>query len=272
MQYTKSLLHFRNPNDLFFDEVPNSGTYTKNYPNIGTVSQVTNGQKYGYGVQIANIPSYIYKQNVYRIYKTCSIGGEDFTAECWLKSGNTIVFADIYPQEASDDVKSNSYWSGIVNRNWLGIYNGYNHPFWWQGTFLSNENNDKHLAFVYDNTAKTITTYLNGVKKQTITNFGLNKNPNAQIGFILPQGGTFIINEFRWSNIKRYTDSFTPSTQPFVYGPYVTIPKSIMGEYDKSPNGLKYKYRIRFEQGTITETSNVVNYVTEHKRRQPWAA
>ena len=46
----------------------------------------------------------------------------------------------------------------------------------------------------------------------------------------------------------------------------------IMGVYDKSPSGLKYNYRVRFEQGDLSLTSNVVNYVTEHKRRQPWAA
>lgn len=53
----------------------------------------------------------------------------------------------------------------------------------------------------------------------------------------------------------------------------VTRPLPITGTYDKSPTGLVYKYRVSFPDiTTITTSSNVVNYVTEHKRRQPWAA
>ena len=41
---------------------------------------------------------------------------------------------------------------------------------------------------------------------------------------------------------------------------FVQFPSNLDGTYTTAPNKLKYYY------------SNVVNYVTEHKRRQPWAA
>ena len=46
------------------------------------------------------------------------------------------------------------------------------------------------------------------------------------------------------------------------YGLNLQIPSTRFDTYDRSPNGLKYKIRVRFEYGDWTETSNVVNYET----------
>ena len=51
-------------------------------------------------------------------------------------------------------------------------------------------------------------------------------------------------------------------------GLFVQLPKPLDGTYDKSPNGINYKYCVRFIQtDQITETSNVVNYETCQKLR-----
>ena len=53
-----------------------------------------------------------------------------------------------------------------------------------------------------------------------------------------------------------------------VDGLAVSFPSDIKGTYDKSPNGLKYQYKVSFIQtDQITETSNVVNYEACQKLR-----
>ena len=68
-----------------------------------------------------------------------------------------------------------------------------------------------------------------------------------------------------WEDTNDRTLDYTYESKKLEFS--IKAPSNITGTYTTAPNKIKYFYKV-----TFNKSSNVVNYVTEHKRRQPWAA
>jgi hypothetical protein len=72
-----------------------------------------------------------------------------------------------------------------------------------------------HVALVKTGT-KTFKLYLNGVKSGSTMTGGSDYVPQTTACTIGTNGDAFYMDEFRLSNIARYSTNFTPTTVPFV--------------------------------------------------------
>ena len=270
MQYTKFLLHFNDSSNPWKDEVKGSS-----WTASGSPSLTTTNAKFGSALNIDNGYTHLISNNTVAFDKT------DFTIDFWYKSNNTRNWANIIGFGTNKTYVN--YCTGfcleVENANQL-IYSVKRSGDGPNYIFTSGDLTKlHHIAMVYSYSTKTLKWYIDGVLKNTNTVIDpMIGNCYFYIGEDLLNGGqeannACVIDEFRVSTCQRWTSDFTPPTSPYIMSLAIAeFPSTRFGTYDKSPNGLKYKYRVRFEQGPYTETSNVVNYVTEHKRRQPWAA
>ena len=171
-----------------------------------------------------------------------TLGGQDFTIEYWTYASTSVTRSTpfIFKVNQADG----STWR---------IYCYVHHS---QGPFLpgvglssntctAGSGNQRgqliHIAHVYNHTAKTYKTYINGVLKTT-QNITIDSRewPYCYIGYQCNVGepkysGT--IDEFRYSNIARYSGNFTPITTAYdLVGPstIVTVPSGNVG-YTGSP-------------------------------------
>ena len=255
MQYTKSLLHFDKTNDLTWDEIRSNEFETPTSPAYYQAGEAKFGTS-GLKVAVANAAGIVSKT-------TFNIFQKDWTLEYWTKGGGSVHFYR----------KDLGYGNGrgglfLFETGNGGCYYGNPNNGTYSGNYISNiitrnPSNWTHHAIVYNASNSTVSFYENGILKRSASTQAC-----ANTGYIYSIGsGTNSvagsIDEFRLSiGIMRYTSNFTPQTQQHIYGPYAQFPDTRFGTYDKSPNGLKYKYRVRFEQGPYTQTSNVVNYET----------
>ena len=262
MQYTKALLHFDKTNNLAWDEITSNEYET---PKIG---YQPGDAKFGIsGIKVAANCDGVLSKTTFNIFQ------KDWTLEYWGTGGSSVHFYR----------KDLGYANGrgglfLIETGIGGCFYGNPNNGTYSGNYISNciirnPTSWTHRAIVYNASNSTVSFYENGILKRTA-----NTQPCANTGYIFHTGlttnGTYgSLDEFRLSiGIQRYTANFTPPTQQFIYGPYAEFPSNLDGTYTTAPNKLKYYYKVYFEQGPYTQTSNVVNYVTEHKRRQPWAA
>ena len=265
MRYIKTLLHFDDSNNVLKDECSNitwktSGT---NNVNIGNA-------KFGKALQFTG-NNYIYTDDIV-------IGGQDFTIDFW---GYMSTSAKHYARFVDFNNKN---WNRRSECLWFGRQGSTNSLFYetsrneTQNLYVISNTNTifnslHHYAIVYTQSNKTHKVYIDGKEVFNLSWDFPRISRRLLIGYSnMPSSGDGCLvgtmDEFRISDgIARYTSNFTPPTQQFIYGPYAEFPNPISGTYDKSPNGLKYNYRVRFEQGPWTETSNVVNYETCQKLR-----
>lgn len=260
MQYTKSLLLFDDSNNIVKDRA-NKITYTK----VGSPVLTTENAKFKYAMKTTT--NQYLKSN-----QQIMFGDQDFTAEMFVAWHSLNTNFQLCWTAGFDNTTNNRIEFGKSTGTNEFLY-GHSYNYSVKGLSV---NKIYHIAYCYNFANKQLIFYVDGKKLATLNYTVPQVNRWMYIGvdcnaFNVPTN--LNISEFRLSlGINRYPTEFTPPTQQFVYGPYAEFPKTITGTYDRSPNGLKYSYRVRFEQGPYTETSNVVNYVTEHKRRQPWAA
>ena len=260
MQYTKSLLHFDKTNDLTWDEIRSNEFETPESPAYYQAGEAKFGTS-GLKVAVTNAAS-IRSKTTFNIFQ------KDWTLEYWTKGGGSVHFYR----------KDLGYGSGrgglfLFETGNGGCYYGNPNNGTYSGSYISNvvtrnPSNWTHHAIVYNASNSTVSFYENGTLKRSVST-----QPCANTGYVYSIGsGTNSvagsIDEFRLSiGIMRYTNNFTPQTQQHIYGPYAEFPSNLDGTYTTAPNKLKYYYKVKFEQGPYTQTSNVVNYETCQKLR-----
>ena len=265
MQYTKILLHFNDSSNPWKDEAGNEWI-TSGSPTIQTTDA-----KFGSALRINNNYScFIRNKNTIRF------GDGDFTIDFWHKSYYVRQWGDLFAvttrldfaNEGDNptlfDVQMSSY-SGNIQ-----IHRPENNQ---QNVLQVNVNPSQlhHYAIVYNSSLKTLSVYVDGVLNRsgsfTVRPIDAYFCIGNDMSNSTENNNAALFDEFRYSTCQRWTSNFTPPAQQYIYGPYAQFPDTRFGTYDKSPNGLKYRYRVRFEQGPYTTTSNVVNYETCQKLR-----
>ena len=249
-----TLLHFDNMNNPLEDDVKNNPvTWTK--AGNGLNGLIVNAQsKYG---------SYSFKPEK-------NYNNPSNYAQCTLDLRNMDFTIDIWSYKTSTDT---------VNDRILPITmsNGYRKPLTLSNLETGNgscpTSSDRHSSNTWN--LNTISYKLNDKKWYYFLNGNLQQSESIEQTLL--SAITLYLNksEFSGSHLftgyldelsirsgVAYNSNFTVPTKRFFAGLYAEFPNTINGEYDRSPNGLKYKYRVRFEQGPYTETSNVVNYET----------
>ena len=258
MNNTIALLHFDDPNNIVKDEV------SKNKWNIigsGLSINSTNA-KFGNALQFNGTESYLQLQG------GITLGGGDFTIDWWgVGKGNYN--------------RNSGWWRFFdfnMNKNsescrvFAGVYAGQSQQMFFNINNTSSSSSScnlsalHHYALTYNWNLKQYKTYIDGVLKGTF-NATLPKSTFTYtlIGMSNHTVDSYLlgtIDEFRVSDCIRWTSNFTPPTQQYIYGPYAEFPSNLDGTYTTAPNKLKYYYKVKFEQGPYTQTSNVVNYET----------
>ena len=262
MQYTKILCHFDDPNNIGKNECGN------NHFSISETLGLTNtNAKFGSALNLTGA----LKQGLYM--KNFPLGGESFTIDFWaFMSGGGNYYAPLFSSYNSEN-------RFMCLERYIWDMNGYQTTGW----SYSSNNVLNHWAICYNHTTKKIMLYKNGILQNTSNSviFTTQANYHLSIGAVnwgsgkindpVPDSNGISprnslegrIDEFRYSKgICRWTSNFTPPTQQYIYGPYAEFPSNYSGEYITAPNKLKYYYKVYFEQGPYTQTSNVVNYET----------
>lgn len=139
--------------------------------------------------------------------------GKDMTVDFWLKRGRSDDFViSLYGnQDASSNPRGIQF---AISNNNLAFYSDYDV----NGSWISANiplNTWVHIALVYMNNVFYV--YKNGIRIGTI-----NKAPSTYQGnFLIGQARDFsyslngAIDEYRISNIARWTSDFTPPTKPY---------------------------------------------------------
>jgi hypothetical protein len=188
-----------------------------------TSSNTTTGAPTGTttsGPSLANAISLLNTNSQYITYPyniNTNITSGDFTVEGWFNLISAPVGqaigtydGDGWTLQMNNDGGNADIWLGWNNGGWTQSYI-YNVPV--VGVW-------NHIAGVYDDTAKSITMYLNGhpgTPTTGLTTLPVSNTSNgvyvgAQVG---GHDASQIIQNVRVSNIKRYTTTFTPSTTVF---------------------------------------------------------
>ena len=146
----------------------------------------------------------------------------DFTIDFWLKLITDIGENDtIYLITCGGSSKIFQFTLKWTKEHGLTVFVGSENQL--HDDVLSSEELDTirtnwfHLAFVYDSTNNTLDAYIQGVKKKTITNDIYNTSiENLFLDYQNSTKVSYHLDEFRISNIKRFTDNFTPPIEPYL--------------------------------------------------------
>lgn len=141
-----------------------------------------------------------------------------FTVECWLMQETTPYYKNYV---ALCDFCSHSCFYCEVNEGWFGpAYFVGNGSAWLQTNIMwaagIGNNTWHHVAFVGD--GARVASYFNGVCTNLSSPYPTFTNANLRVGNIALAMSRYMrgyISEFRVSDIMRYTENFTPPTEPF---------------------------------------------------------
>ena len=225
-EHTLSLLHFDDPNNIVKDECGRTW-YTSGSPTISTDNAI-----FGKALQLPNNSAQASAFGIAHFLESSdpiTLGGSDFTVDCWalhVRTSYNPYFSGLF---AFYDQKNNSTW-----RITPEMCNN--------GAFLINLNNNAaveimtvpssffdvmhHFAFVYQHGLSRLDFYLDGGLQKT---FSITLNAHTyqylRIGAINYESGNTTwcgtFDEFRISDCARWTANFTPPTEPYELGEHI---------------------------------------------------
>ena len=144
----------------------------------------------------------------------------DFTIEFYVKSNTTsrqmiLMLDDDVSGNGTQETISMNLMSNIIN---VTFRNTSNNIFKLSSSAVDFTSSVRHVALV--RSGNLLSIYIDGINvgKQTISGSLFMQNAPLAIGRYGNYNGVFfngIINNLRISNIVRYTEDFTPPTQPF---------------------------------------------------------
>lgn len=196
----------------------NAGSATTNLPTLYTVTRSPKGMTGVGTAQISTTQSKFSGTSLYAANTSSRIQGYqdvsqsgDFTVECWAYLPGTGSYNTLI--DLGNEAANRCAFTVTNGKLSINIYGG-SDVYTGSGTVSTNTWN--HIAFV--RTGTTWTGYLNGVSQGTYgPNGGLAGNTGgfAFMSYINNGSGGYG-DEFRISNVARYTAAFTPPTTPFV--------------------------------------------------------
>ena len=246
---------------------------TGNSTNVSTPTKITlpNGEK-PFMILINDTTSAVLtsKGNLYYCGYFYANNANVFTFTKAANIANVTHFAILHDSPSPYNV--HIYAITVDGSCYRGSYNENRFSSWTKlnvsnAKYVFSRNNDGTHAILVDAAGNGYFTSGNNLAKINVSNIttGGVGNEYYDTGIkISDTSGKIYEGSSTSANLNTTASANAKPTTFKVDGLAVEFPSDIKGTYDKSPNGLKYQYKVSFIQtDQITETSNVVNYVTE---------
>lgn len=239
--YTKSLLHF--------DGTDGSKTFTDEAGLIWTpqgtaTPELDTAQKY-FGTA-SGLWGSLYGPYLDTPWAACwNLGNSNWTFECFIRPSST---PSNYPLlHVGPSISEDSFAVVIVNATTIRVRYGASNYDFTVPTIAANT--WYHIGITHDNAGETINVYVNGTgsasNPKTVTEHPSTGSGVTTLGYDSSTGSfRGWIDEFRMSNTVRWTENFTPPTEPYaitfsIEDTFGVSDLAMSNSFDSIDDGLK---------------------------------